>query len=243
MDLNLSSAYSPKLVFFEQVGSTNEFLIENAQLGETEWPDFSVVCAGQQTAGRGRNQRQWESPAGASLACSILIRNPKGAAHWYGILLAMALAESLRLQGVSAGLKWPNDVLVRDKKIAGVLGQSSSDYLLVGIGLNIQSVEIENSISLAELNLEPSYDFQLAELLKEFIRIRHLFELSGVTAVLQQLKDISHTLGRKVRVSTEAGTLEGTATDIDSQGRLVLDRGAQIISAGDILHLRGVDPS
>lgn len=243
MDLNLSSAYSPKLFFLEQVDSTNQYLIENAQLSETEWPDFSVVCAGQQTAGRGRNQRQWESPAGASLSCSILIRDPKGPAHWYGILLAMALAESLKLQGADAGLKWPNDVLVQDKKIAGVLGQSTTDFLLVGIGVNIQPVGIENSISLAELELETSFDFQLAGLLKEFLKIRNEFELAGVTAVLEQLKEISHTLGRKVRVTTEAGILEGTATDIDSQGRLVLDRGAQIISAGDILHLRGVEPS
>lgn len=242
MDLNLSSAYSPKLVFLEQVGSTNQYLIENAQLGDSPWPDFSVVCAAQQTAGRGRNQRQWESPVGASLSCSILIRNPKGAAHWYGILLAMALAKSLNLQKVKAGLKWPNDVLVEERKIAGVLGQATADYLVVGIGLNIQSVDVENSISLAQLKLNTSFDFQLAGLLKEFIRIRQDFELSGVTAVLEQLKDISHTLGRNVRVSTEAGILEGIATDIDSQGRLVLDRG-QTISAGDILHLRGVEPS
>lgn len=243
MDLNLSSAYSPKLVFLEQVGSTNQYLIENAVLGQTEWPDFSIVCAGQQTAGRGRNQRQWESPAGASLSCSILIRNPKGAAHWYGILLAMALAQSLNLQGANAGLKWPNDVLVEDKKIAGVLGQANADYLVVGIGVNIQSVDIDNSVSLAELNLDTGFDFQLAGLLREFTGIRQDYELSGVTAVLEQLKNISHTLGRNVRVTTEVGILEGTATDIDSQGRLVLERGKHTISAGDILHLRGVEPS
>ena len=241
MDLNLSSHHSNKLVFFEKIGSTNEFLLQNAEVDAIEWPDLSVVCAGQQTSGRGRNQREWKSPEGSSLSCSILVRNPKGAAHWYGILLAMALTRSLKDQGVQAGLKWPNDVLVAENKIAGVLGQASADFLVVGIGLNLRPIEIENSVSLEELNLDLDFDFQLSRLLAEFVSLRSQFEVSSVAAVLEELREISHTLGRKVRVTTEAGILEGRATDIDSQGRLVLDRGAQTVSAGDILHLRGAE--
>lgn len=243
MDLNLSSIHSTKCVFFEQLGSTNQYLLENAELDENSWPDFSVVCAAEQTAGRGRSQRQWRSPSGTSLSASILIREAKGAAYWYGILLAMALSRSLRNQGVRAGLKWPNDVLVGGKKIAGVLGQANANYLVIGIGVNLGPVEIENSVSLSQLNLEPEFDFQLAALLKEFAELKNSFELVGVAAVLEELRDISHTLGLRVRVTTEDGILEGTATDIDDQGRLVLDMGKQTISGGDILHLRRVETS
>lgn len=240
MDLNLSSRHASRLIFFEKLGSTNEYLINQAAIEQSLWPDGSVVCAATQTEGRGRNQRQWESPPGASLACSILIRNPQGAAHWYGILLAMAAAKALSRQEVAAGLKWPNDVLVDGKKIAGVLGQAAKDYLVVGIGLNLKPVNIEGSVSLQDLELNQDFDFQLAAILAEFETLRGDYQLHGVTAILEDLRDISHTLGQRVKVTTESGTLQGLATGIDSEGRLVLNHD-QKISAGDILHLRGTE--
>lgn len=241
MQLNLSSAHSSKLVFFDQLGSTNQYLLEQAGFSSDSWPDQSVVCAGHQTAGRGRNDRQWESPAGASLASSILIRKPVGQAQWYGILLAMSFAKSLRLQAVDAGVKWPNDVLVDEQKVAGVLGQAASEYLVVGIGVNLKPVDIQGSTSLAELALNQDLDTQLAGLLSNFAEFRQSYERDGVTAILEELRDLSHTLGRRVKVTTESGVIQGMATNIDNQGKLELDHGRVRISAGDILHLRGAE--
>lgn len=241
MQLNLSSAHSSKLVFFDQLGSTNQYLLEQAGHSFDSWPDQSVVCAGHQTAGRGRNDRQWESPAGASLASSILIRKPVGQAHWYGILAAMSLAKSLKTQGVDAGLKWPNDVLVNEQKIAGVLSQAANDYLVVGIGVNLRKVEIEGSISIAELVLNEDFDSQLAGLLSNFSDLRKSYEQGGVSEILEELREISHTLGLKVRVKTEQGVIEGVATNIDQQGKLEIDHGRETVFVGDILHLRGVE--
>lgn len=239
MELNLSAGFANKLLFFDQLDSTNEFLMVKAAESPSSFPDMTVVATAWQTAGRGRNARQWLSPKGSSLASSVLIRKPHSAAHWYGILLALAAVKSLRGQQIDAGLKWPNDVLVQDRKLAGILGQSGGDYLVVGIGLNLLSVEIENSISLTELSATTDYDLQLSSILEKFSELRGAFETRGVSAVLDDLKSLSNTLGRKIRVTTEQGQHEGIATDIDSQGRLVIDNGAKTISAGEIMHLRG----
>lgn len=243
MDLNLSSAFANKLVFFQKLSSTNDFLLREAQENPSDWPDFSVACAGTQTAGKGRNQREWQSPEGASISCSVLVRAANAPAHWYGILIAMALTRSLREQGVDAGLKWPNDVLVNERKIAGVLGQAGTDMIVVGIGINLLPVEIENSVSIQQLGLTVDFDSQLAQVLREFVELRQQFEIESTSAIVGELRDISHTLGREVQVVTDSGKTRGFATDIDEQGRLVLDQGKLIVSAGDILHLRGVEKS
>jgi BirA family biotin operon repressor/biotin-[acetyl-CoA-carboxylase] ligase len=240
MELNLSRAFANKLIYFDQLESTNSFLMQKASDDIAHFPDMTVVSTAWQTAGRGRNNRQWISSKGSSLASSILIRKPVGDAHWYGILLALAAVKSLRGQQVDAGLKWPNDVLVQERKLAGILGQSRMDYLVIGIGLNLSSVEIENSISLSELSVTADYDLQLASILENFAALRKEFETLGVAAVLGDLRSLSHTLGKRIRVNTGQGHFEGVATDIDNQGRLVLDNGSKTVSAGDILHLRGV---
>ena len=240
MELNLSAGFATKLLYFDQLESTNEFLMKKASDDARQFPDMTVVSTSWQTAGRGRNERQWVSPMGSSLASSILIRKPASAAQWYGILLALAAVKSLRGQQLDAGLKWPNDVLVQERKLAGILGQSGGDYLVVGIGLNLSAVEIENSISLSELAVKTDYDLQLSSILENFSELRREFETNGVSAVLDDLRSLSHTLGKRIRVTTDQGQFEGVATDIDTQGRLVLDHGDKTVSAGDIVHLRGV---
>ena len=239
MDLNSSSEFCNKLVFLPTVGSTNDFLISEASANAQSWPDLSVVCAAEQTAGRGRNQRVWESPAGSSLAVSILIRNPSGPAHWYGMLLAVSMVESLTAQGAQAGLKWPNDVLVNEQKIAGVLGSATAEFAVVGIGLNLFQIGLEQTESIENLQLDTNYDFQLAEILRNFSQLRASFESVGKQPLLTKLREVSHTLGKRIRVQTDSGEIVGIATEIDSDGLLVLNQGEHRISAGDILHLRG----
>jgi len=239
MDLNLSSEFCNKLIFLPTVDSTNDFLITEASADAQSWPDLSVVCAAEQTAGRGRNQRVWESPAGSSLSVSILIRNSTEAGHWYGMLLAVAFVESLISQGVSAGLKWPNDVLVNERKIAGVLGSTHEGFVVVGIGVNLLQIGLEQTESIENLELNADYDLQLSKILRNFEQSRAEFESEGKQPLLTKLRDVSHTLGKRVRVQTDSGERLGIATEIDSDGMLVLNQGEHRISAGDILHLRG----
>ena len=241
MDLFLSSALTPKLIHFDQIGSTNDYLLRQAVAEPLDWPSGSVVCASEQTKGRGRNQRAWESPAGSSLSFSVLIRDPQIPPHWYGILMAMAATTSFRGQGAEAGLKWPNDVLVKDKKLAGILGQSTDNYLVVGLGLNLSRVDIAGSTCVEEIGLNSDYDYQLAGILAAFNQLLDRQKTVGLSQLLPELRDLSHTLGRRVRITLEGQDVEGLATGIDSEGRLVLDQGRVTVSVGDIVHLRGVE--
>lgn len=239
MDLKLSSECCSKLVFMRSIDSTNDYLCREASVDIELWPDFSVLCAAEQTAGRGRNQRLWQSPAGSSLSASILIRNPQGPAHFYGMLLAIAFTESLISQGVQAGLKWPNDILVNERKIAGVLGSVNKEFLVVGIGVNLLQIDLDDTDSVQNLGLDADYDLQLSKILFNFFRAQENFDSEGAQSVVAKLRNVSHTLGKKVRVQTDSGNFTGVATEIDSTGMLVLDNGKHRISGGDILHLRG----
>ena len=201
------------------------------------------IFAAHQTGARGRRGRAWSMPLG-NFSASLVLPNAGSPAEMglRSFVASLALYDAVRaVAGPSANLslKWPNDVLVQERKLAGILGQSGGDYLVIGIGLNLSEVEIENSISLSELAVTTDYDLQLSSILENFSKLRQVFETSGVSAVLDDLKSLSHTLGKKIRVTTEQGQYEGIATDIDSQGRLVLDHGDKTISAGDIMHLRG----
>jgi BirA family transcriptional regulator, biotin operon repressor / biotin---[acetyl-CoA-carboxylase] ligase len=121
-----------------ETGSTNADLLREAQAGAGEG---LVLVAETQTAGRGRLGRSWSSPPRAALACSVLLRPagvPPAARAWLPLLTGIAVAAALRAEaGVPAGLKWPNDVLVADRKIAGILAEAHGDAIVVGIGLNV----------------------------------------------------------------------------------------------------------
>ena len=121
-----------------ETGSTNADLLQEARAGAAEG---LVLVAETQTAGRGRLGRSWSSPPRAALACSVLLRPaavPPAARGWLPLLTGIAVAAALRAEaGVPAGLKWPNDVLVADRKIAGILAEAHDDAIVVGIGLNV----------------------------------------------------------------------------------------------------------
>ena len=121
-----------------ETGSTNADLLQEARAGAAEG---LVLAAETQTAGRGRLGRSWSSPPRAALACSVLLRPaavPPAARGWLPLLTGIAVAAALRAEaGVPAGLKWPNDVLVADRKIAGILAEAHDDAIVVGIGLNV----------------------------------------------------------------------------------------------------------
>ena len=122
----------------EETGSTNAALLGEARAGAAEG---LVLVAESQTAGRGRLGRSWSSPPRAALTCSVLLRPagvPPPARAWLPLLTGIAVAAALRAEaGVAAGLKWPNDVLVGDRKIAGILAEVHGDAVVAGVGLNV----------------------------------------------------------------------------------------------------------
>jgi BirA family biotin operon repressor/biotin-[acetyl-CoA-carboxylase] ligase len=246
---------------FAEIDSTNTWLLAEARSGAAEG---LVAVADHQSAGRGRLDRRWEAAPGAALLTSVLLRPvlEPGALHLVTALVALsALGACERTAGVEVGLKWPNDLVVDDAKLAGVLaeadpsapgGPPGSVAVVVGIGINIAapgpSVGPRQAASLAELvaagrgSTVPSRDELLAALLGELERRRpELDSAGGRRALAADLRHRCVTLGRAVRVELPSSVLVGTAVELTDDGLLVVDTGdgRRVVSAGDVVHLRG----
>jgi BirA family biotin operon repressor/biotin-[acetyl-CoA-carboxylase] ligase len=207
-----------------------------------------VLVAEQQTAGRGRLDRSWVSPARAGLTFSVLLRPdlPQAQWPWVPLLAGLAVADVVREQGeVEAFLKWPNDVLVAgpagaepDRKLCGVLAEVvGPDALVLGIGLNVTTTREELPHDGAtSLRLEDAATTDRDTLLRAVLR-----ELAAVrrdpAAARDAYRERCSTLGRHVRVELPGREpVEGTAEAVDDAGRLVVDGVAY--GAGDVVHVR-----
>ena len=220
----------------ESVGSTNTHLRAQAEAGA---PEGRVVVADFQSAGRGRYDRVWEAPPRSSLLCSVLLRPDLEADQRQWAVAAVALsarAALVRLCGLRVGLKWPNDLVVDDEKLAGVLGESSADgALVVGLGVNLTYDGPPQGLATsvrraAGVTLEP--EALLDIVLEEVERRRPLLDdAAGRARLREEYRRALDTLGRRVRVEQALGTVEGEARDVDAAGRLV-------VAAGDVVHVR-----
>ena len=232
---------------FAEIDSTNRWLADQARAGA---PEGTVAWAWHQSAGRGRLGRDWESEPGASLLLSVLLRPTLApeARHLAVASVALAAREGLvRLSGVRPDLKWPNDLLVDDAKLGGVLGEfipsdDGPDGLVIGIGINLISSPVEGSVSVRELSgvtLDPP---AVADVLLEGLeRRRHLLDTpEGLREVADEFRRSLSTLGRDVTVERFDDIFQARAIDVDDGGRLVLDReGAQVVvDVGDVVHVR-----
>ena len=242
----------------EQTGSTNADVVAAARAGA---PEGLVVVAERQTAGRGRLDRRWESPPRAGLAFSVLLRPPVPASRlaWLPLLAGVALAETVRRQAeVDAVLKWPNDLLIDGRKCAGILAEAVPDAavgqptaVVVGVGLNVTLSEAElprpdaTSLLLAGAS-HTDRDTLLRALLRELADWYRRWSAADGDPEGSGLRDGYRlhcaTLGRQVSVALpDGGTLAGTASDVDGDGRLVVagaDGYPTAVAAGDIVHLR-----
>lgn len=217
------------------VGSTNEVVVERARTGE---PAGLVVVAEEQTAGRGRLDRTWVSPPRAGLTFSVLLRPQPEHLGWVPLLGGLAVARALRDQGgVDAVLKWPNDVLVGDRKVCGLLAQAvtAPDGLAVvlGIGLNVTTRREELPVPQAtSLALEGAATTDRDTLLRAVLR-----QMSFTDEDRVSYRALCRTLGQRVQLSLPGGALvEGAAEVVDDDGRLVVD--GSPYAAGDVVHLR-----
>jgi BirA family biotin operon repressor/biotin-[acetyl-CoA-carboxylase] ligase len=217
------------------VGSTNAVVAERARTGE---PHGLVIVAEEQTEGRGRLDRSWLSPARAGLTFSVLLRpsvEPEllgWVPLWGGLAVAMAVREHAEVDAV---LKWPNDVLIEGRKVAGLLAEVADGAVILGIGLNVTTRRAELPHDAAtSLALEGAATTDRETLLKSVLR-----SLSGVLGDRNttSYRELCSTLGRQVRVELPGDrSVEGTAEAVDDLGRLVVNGTA--FAAGDVVHLR-----
>jgi BirA family biotin operon repressor/biotin-[acetyl-CoA-carboxylase] ligase len=232
----------------------------NADLLARGGPEGQVLVAEEQTAGRGRAGRTWVSRPGASLTFSVLLRPgsvPPPARGWLPLLTGVAVAAGVRsAAGVEARLKWPNDVMVGDRKLAGILAEQSADgdAVVIGVGLNVATQERELPVSPAGLpatsllveGADVGREAVLAEILRSLERWYLGFSADPDpvrSGLLAQYRAACATLGRQVRVELPAGrVLAGLAEGVDPSGRLLVRpagaMSATPVSAGDVIHLR-----
>lgn len=243
--LEKSSAVVPKLIYFDEIDSTNA---ELARIDRAALPEFSAVVSASQSAGRGRMDRGWVSEPGSSLAVSVLLR-PKAKPSeisWITLLAAVSVRAAISALGVQgASIKWPNDVLVEGKKISGILARLEGEDLVLGVGINLkpQINAPEHATSLAELGVVADLDEVLAEFLTQ-LRGRYLRFMADVSWAISltadEFREFSSTLGAPVRaIYPDGRELTGVAVDIDDLGNLIIDDGERhTVSAADIVHLR-----
>lgn len=211
-----------------ETGSTNADLVAAAVHGA---PDRTVRFTDHQTAGRGRLDRVWTAPPGVNLLVSLLFRavpdDPGELTRRVGLA---AVDAARRVADVQAVLKWPNDVLVGDRKLAGILAQRVGDgSVVIGMGLNVGWAP-DGAARLGD-GIAPA--FVLRALLAAFDELPAVID--------DRYRAALDTLGRRVRIELPTGELVGSAVDVDPDGRLVvLDECAVThrVSVGDIVHLR-----
>ncbi|MEW6431015.1 MAG: biotin--[acetyl-CoA-carboxylase] ligase [Myxococcota bacterium] len=237
---------------FESTESTNRVAFELAQDGAFHG---EVVIAEAQTAGKGRRGRSWSSPPGKNLYCSVILRPeiPPARAPELTLVAAVALAETLREAGGDAGIKWPNDVQLGGRKVAGILTELSADaervhFVVVGLGVNLNATaddfppelaEVATSLKLARGTEVPRALFTAALL----TRLEQWFDTwaeEGFAPVRAAWKKLSTILGREVLVRGEQNELRGIAEDIDDGGALLLRVGGTVerVLAGDVEQVR-----
>lgn len=226
-----------------------------------------LVASEQQTSGRGRLDRRWESPAGAGLLFSLAVPlAPELSPRALGLVplsAGLAVAEVCRELGVPAGVKWPNDVILpalsidgQPGKLAGILAELGADRVVIGVGLNVDLTPAEaptpQAVSLAEhgLGRDVGREELLAALVARLLVNWRLLNSadgaagpSGEVELLARYRALCDTLGRRVRVLQPGGReLVGQATDIDASGHLMVSPSPGsapiVVQVGDVVHVR-----
>jgi BirA family biotin operon repressor/biotin-[acetyl-CoA-carboxylase] ligase len=224
----------------ELTASTNDDAKQEAERGA---PEGLVIHATQQTAGRGRHGRVWESPAG-NLYTSIVLR-PEGTLSsigFFSFVVALAISDTIRdyLPPETVSLKWPNDVLVNGKKISGILLESGDGYLVIGIGINVahypaQTLYPTTSLVAESPNTVRDVDSVLQNLLKHLAVWYTEFQHNGFLPIRDAWQKRAGT-GR-VQVKTSGQNVDGDFVGIDLNGCLrirLADGTDRTFSTGDV---------
>lgn len=243
-----------ELLYFKSTGSTN---LEASEAGKKRSPEGTLVIADKQTQGKGRLGRSWISPPFANLYFSVLLRpriSPQ-TAGWINLLASVSLVKSIQSStGLVPDIKWPNDIMVNEKKLGGILTElhlkgDQIDYLVLGIGINVNMGRFPALISKTATSLKKELKHDLhrealcISILEKIEEDLELFYQKGPGTVLSEWEKHSNTLGKSVIVRQPGQTLSGKAIGLDSNGGLMVktEDGAKVtVMAGDVIHLRTI---
>lgn len=232
---------------FATLGSTNDYLKTLADAQE-----FTCVTADEQTAGRGRYTRAWHSAPGEGLYLSVLLRPKAAKVSLLSLAAASAVAETLQAHGGSdIDIKWPNDVLLGERKVCGILleavGNETSLRVIVGIGVNLNHTSFPSELSetATSLRLMTGNEVEVASFRDTLLqRVLHWYQAwqQDAQSIVQRWQELSSfAYGQEVQVMLASGQLSGVTSGLTDDGalRLRLPTGEeQIILAGDVMRLR-----
>jgi BirA family biotin operon repressor/biotin-[acetyl-CoA-carboxylase] ligase len=240
------------ILHFDSIDSTNLEAMRRAKEGA---PEGLCIVAREQTRGRGRLDRSWESPRDAGLYASLILR-PKFAMNaWPLITLAAALAVQDALMKTStlrADIKWPNDLCVNDRKLGGILAETldtgSGPAAVLGIGINLRhtrSVPAEATSVESETGRAPEVAALLESLLQSIAeKYEFLNSVKGCEQLIREwCAHSSYSAGRRVRVSLGDESFEGTTSGLESDGALRVETAGgavRVVRAGDVTALRSM---
>jgi len=227
-----------KIEIFDQIDSTNAYLMRSAVSSKTKRNDICICLAEQQISGKGRLGRQWVSPFGANIYLSMLWSFVKGASDLAGLSLVVATAvvDALNIFGIKGvGLKWPNDILWQNRKLAGVLVEITSEAYggsnaVIGVGLNINMPETAGKLigqpwvdlrNITGQLVDRSYLTGL--LIGQLMEKLHLFQQQGMLAFMQKWQQFDVYFNKPVYAIVSGGKISGIAKGIDKHGYLRLE--------------------
>ena len=236
------------IVYFKEIDSTNTRAKELADQGAAEG---TLVISEKQTNGRGRKGRSWFSPSQGGIYASLILRPsiPPSEAPKTTLLTAVAVAETLlSLTRLKVSIKWPNDILVSGKKIAGILTEISAemdaiDYIVVGLGLNVNTPDFPGDIrdKATSILIETGRHFPRVKIIKEYLKqyekYYEIFGRIGFEPIITRWKELTNIVGRWITVRATNTEYTGEVHDIDNDGVLILKDSAgklHRIVSGDV---------
>ena len=239
--------------YFDTIDSTNT---KAKELAESGHPTGTLVVSEQQTAGRGRRGRSWESPSGIGIFMTLMLKpdiNPNNASM-LTLVTALATARALRrVADVPALIKWPNDLVVNGKKICGMLTEMSAQFdyinnIVIGIGINVHNEAFPEEIAetASSLLLECGHRFHRADIIEAFLEeFEEAYEVYLKTEDMEGLQEDYNELlvnmNRQVRVLDPKEPFEGKAMGITKKGELIVDtwESRKLVSSGEV-SVRGI---
>jgi BirA family biotin operon repressor/biotin-[acetyl-CoA-carboxylase] ligase len=240
-----------KICYFDAVSSTMDIAM---QLGLDGSIEGTVVIAETQTKGRGRLGRSWSSPKYKGIYISLVLR-PKilpNASSILTLLAAVSVCEAIQeITALEARIKWPNDILIHNKKLGGILTELNAEmdsvrFVAIGIGINVNNEHKtipEGATSLKEQKKENVNRIALLQDILRKIEANYLLfqRRTGKELIIDKWRNYNITLGKKVKVACQSIHLEGEAVDIDIDGGLLVRRDCGLVEkvmAGDVVHCR-----
>jgi len=239
-----------KIYYFDVLASTMDIATE---LGIKGAPEGTLVLAEAQAQGRGRLGRSWLSPKYKGIYMSLILKPNilPNSAPVLTLLSAVSICEAIKeFVGLDIQIKWPNDLLLSNKKLGGILTELNAEmdatrFIVIGIGLNVNNERKALPYGATSLKEQKGENISRIGLLQEILRKLeanyHLFQKEGSQPIVEKWRNYSLTLGKRVKISCHREHREGEAIDIDTDGGLLIRKDSGLVEkimAGDVVHCR-----